>query len=72
MGFKIFEFSLIILFGIIIALSPRTFMGRAKYDADSLKAERFIKIVGIAIAVISFILLIISIIFHNPNVAEVQ
>lgn len=41
--------------GIIMISSPRTFMGRAKFDEDSLKTEKLLKIVGIVIVVLSVV-----------------
>lgn len=41
--------------GIIMISSPRTFMGRAKFDEDSLKTEKLLKIVGIVIVILSVV-----------------
>ena len=44
-----------IIVGIVMISSPRTFMGRAKYDEDSLKTEKFLKIMGIVIMLLSVV-----------------
>lgn len=58
----IIEFVAVIIFGIIMTVSPRTFLGRAKFDKDAMKAEKFISLTGKAIIAITSILLIILII----------
>lgn len=51
-------FACIIVCGIVMYLSPQTFMGRAKYDEGSLKTQGMIKKAGIAIIIIHVLLII--------------
>ncbi|MDR0825443.1 MAG: hypothetical protein LBN74_10145 [Prevotella sp.] len=40
-----------LIFGIVMIVSPRTFMRKAKYDEESLKTESLLKKLGIGLAV---------------------
>lgn len=60
---QILYYSVIALVGIVMTVSPRRFIGKAKYDEQSFKAEKFIKRVGIGIIILSIILFIISVTF---------
>ncbi|WP_029903179.1 hypothetical protein [Prevotella sp. 10(H)] len=42
-----------LIFGIVMILSPRTFMRKAKYDEDSVKAESWVKKAGIGLAIMA-------------------
>mgnify|MGYP001451723087 CR=1 FL=1 len=55
---NIMYFVAIIICGIVMVLSPHTFMGRAKYDEGALKTQKMIKKAGIAVIVINVILII--------------
>lgn len=55
----------IAIVGIVMVASPRTFIGKAKFDENSLKAEKFIRIVGIGIIVVGAIFTIVSIILDS-------
>lgn len=43
---------------IIMILSPQTFLGKAKYDEDTVKTQGYIKKGGIALLIFSIILTI--------------
>ena len=58
---QLMYYIVITIAGIVMVASPRAFIGRAKYDENSLKAEKFIKITGIAIIIIGVVLSIVSI-----------
>lgn len=58
---ELMYYIVIAIVGVVMIASPRTFIGKAKFDENSLKAEKFIKITGIAIIIISVILSILSI-----------
>ena len=59
---QLMYYIVIAIVGIVMVASPRAFIGRAKFDENSLKAEKFIKITGIAIIVVSVILSIVAIV----------
>lgn len=52
----------IALFGVVMIASPRTFLGRAKFDEESIKTELFIKRIGIGVVIFGIVLIIVSII----------
>lgn len=62
LAIQLMYYIVIAIVGIVMVASPRAFIGRAKFDENSLKAEKFIKITGIAIIVISVILSIVAIV----------
>ena len=55
---NIMYFVTIAICGIVMVISPHTFMGRAKYDEGALKTQKMIKKAGITIIVINVILIL--------------
>lgn len=42
-----------LIIGLVMIISPRTFMYKAKYDEEGLKTESWTKKLGIALAILS-------------------
>lgn len=59
---NILYFVVIGLCGLVMMLSPNSFLGKAKYDEDAVKTESLIKKGGIFLIIFSIVLIILDLV----------